>query len=94
MTTLCSWIVGFSRARTQRVIPPSRSSSPWSRSPLIAKVLAEIEERLVPLDYNSWHTVDRDLRLRLQRAGHILGSAYVEIDTAGKRIVFSGCFFT
>ena len=57
---------------------------------LIAKVLAEIESRLVPLDYNAWHVVDTDLRLRLQRAGHILGSAYVEVDTGGQRVVFSG----
>jgi len=36
--------------------------------------------------------VDRtgDPWVRLQRAGHILGSAYVEIDTDGQRIVFSG----
>lgn len=57
---------------------------------LIAKVVAEIEQRLVPLDYNVWHAVDTDLRLRLQRAGHILGSAYVEVDTGGQRVVFSG----
>ena len=57
---------------------------------LIDKVLAEVEQRLVPLDYNAWHTVDAELRLRLQQAGHILGSAYVEVDAGGERIVFSG----
>lgn len=29
-------------------------------------------------------------RIRLQRAGHILGSAYVELDVDGHRLVFSG----
>ncbi len=57
---------------------------------LIARVLAEVEQRLVPLDYNTWHVVDAELRVRLQRAGHILGSAYIEADTGGQRIVFSG----
>jgi len=57
---------------------------------LIAKVLVEIDQRLIPLDYNVWHRVDGDLRVRLQRAGHILGSAYVEVDTGGQRVVFSG----
>lgn len=67
---------------------------------LIERFLAEVEQRLVALEYASWHTVIDDarhrVRLRLQRAGHILGSAYVEIDTldrtsgARQRTVFSG----
>lgn len=58
---------------------------------LIKKVLAEIEMRRQPLDYNVWHSADStDIRLRLQRAGHILGSAYVEVDVDGQRVVFSG----
>ncbi len=67
---------------------------------MIQRFLAEVEQRLVPLDYREWHTlVDDDrhrVRIRLQRAGHILGSAYVEVDVhdaasgAGERIVFSG----
>ncbi|QIT55944.1 MBL fold metallo-hydrolase [Aquisalimonas sp. 2447] len=67
---------------------------------MIQRFLAEVEQRLVPLDYRDWHTlVDDDrhrVRIRLQRAGHILGSAYVEVDVqdvasgAGERIVFSG----
>jgi metallo-beta-lactamase family protein len=31
-----------------------------------------------------------EIWVRLQRAGHILGSAYVEIDAEGQRVVFSG----
>ncbi|WP_290650282.1 MBL fold metallo-hydrolase [Aquisalimonas sp.] len=67
---------------------------------LIRRFLETVGERLVPLEYNTWHTIADDsahrLRIRLQRAGHILGSAYVEVDLADKaaghneRIVFSG----
>ncbi|WP_280550638.1 MBL fold metallo-hydrolase [Halomonas sp. 11-S5] len=67
---------------------------------LIERFLAEVEERLVPLDYRQWHTLIDDehhhVRVKLQRAGHILGSAYVEIDTHDRttggahRMVFSG----
>ena len=59
-----------------------------------------IEQRIIALPYNAWFTLhDSEVlicRIRLQRAGHILGSAYVEIDLhypargEKKRIVFSG----
>ncbi|MGJ7457497.1 MBL fold metallo-hydrolase RNA specificity domain-containing protein [Halomonas sp. MA07-2] len=75
--------IGFTRDRT-----------------LIERFLAEVQERLVPLAYQQWHTLVDDerhrVRVRLQRAGHILGSAYVEVDHldhatgAGQRTVFSG----
>ena len=65
---------------------------------LIERVLDLIRSRLVPLPYGQWHSVFSDescsLSVRLQRAGHILGSAYVECDAreadAEERIVFSG----
>lgn len=67
---------------------------------LIERFLAEVENRLQPLDYKQWHTLLSDahhtVKVRLQRAGHILGSAYVEFNVkqAGtkrsERIVFSG----
>ncbi|MEQ5801992.1 MBL fold metallo-hydrolase [Halomonas sp. H10-9-1] len=67
---------------------------------LIERFLAEVEGRLAALGYREWHTlVDDDrhrVRVRLQRAGHILGSCYVEVDTldreSGKvhRTLFSG----
>jgi len=51
---------------------------------LIERFLAEVEEHLNPLPYRTWHTLVDDarhrVRVRLQRAGHILGSAYVEVD--------------
>ena len=68
---------------------------------LIEPVLETIDRRLVALDYNAWHALpveDAALapRVRLQRAGHILGSAYVEFDfrepgeRRSRRVVFSG----
>jgi metallo-beta-lactamase family protein len=59
-----------------------------------------IEQRIIALPYKTWFTLQDTpsltCRIRLQRAGHILGSAYVEIDLhyhqsgEKKRIVFSG----
>ena len=71
-------------------------------SQLIERFLRTVEQHLQPLPYGQWHTVVNTaqlvVRVRLQRAGHILGSVYVEIDreervAAGKqrhRTVFSG----
>ncbi|MCE9662547.1 MBL fold metallo-hydrolase [Halomonas sp. M5N1S17] len=67
---------------------------------LIERFLEEVQGRLVAIDYKTWHTVIHDerhrIKVRLKRAGHILGSAYVEVDTQDKasgksqRTVFSG----
>lgn len=67
---------------------------------LIERFVTEVESRLVAIDYKVWHTLVDDerhhVRVRLQRAGHILGSVYIEIDSlehaTGKRqrSVFSG----
>ncbi len=65
---------------------------------LIERVLELLKSRLVPVPYNQWHSVfegqDGSLSIRLQRAGHILGSAYVECEAnckaSSERIVFSG----
>ena len=65
---------------------------------LITRVLDRIRSQLVPLPYGQWHEVvaggDTALKVRLQRAGHILGSAYVECEVhdghCNERIVFSG----
>ncbi len=66
----------------------------------VQRYLKLIEQRIVALPYKQWFTLvdSKQLKasIRLQRAGHILGSAYVEVDlhylTTGekKRIVFSG----
>ena len=61
---------------------------------LIQKFIHHIRRQIRPLPYSQWQPViDSTLHIRLQRAGHILGSAYVECDLRQprkKRIVFSG----
>ena len=66
----------------------------------VERYIKLIEQRIIPLPYKTWFTLHETeqliCRVRLQRAGHILGSAYVEIDLQypesgkKKRIVFSG----
>src|SRR5690554_3531239 len=65
---------------------------------LIGRVLELIRARIVSVPYGQWHEVFDDggcsLSVRLQRAGHILGSVYVECDARtgaeAERVVFSG----
>ncbi|MCH8499745.1 MAG: MBL fold metallo-hydrolase [Marinobacter sp.] len=65
---------------------------------LVERVLELLRSRIVAVPYNEWHPVfdeaGQSLRIRFQRAGHILGSAYVECDAragdAHERVVFSG----
>lgn len=67
---------------------------------LVERYLKLVESRIVALPYRQWrHVVDTPelkCRIRLQRAGHILGSAYVECEVtkpqAGtrERVLFSG----
>ena len=67
---------------------------------LIERYLGKVEARIRALPYGKWHLVyrspDASCRIRLQRAGHILGSAYVECELSGaawpepRRVVFSG----
>src|SRR5690606_32718922 len=63
-------------------------------SRLVEQYLNVLEQRLLPLPYQQWHTLldtpQHQVKIRLQRAGHILGSAYVEVDHNDTRIVFSG----
>jgi len=50
----------------------------------IERYLNTIEQRIVALPYKQWFTLidtsEHQVQIRLQRAGHILGSAYIEID--------------
>jgi len=68
---------------------------------LVERYLKKVASRLIPLPYKEWFTLtdtaEQRVRIRLQRAGHILGSAYVEVDLhrpgradKSTRIVFSG----
>lgn len=64
---------------------------------LIRRLLGEIRKQLVPLSYQTWHTVidgSTRLRVKLSAAGHILGSAYAQVNLESgadkERVVFSG----
>ncbi|HIQ07056.1 MAG TPA: MBL fold metallo-hydrolase [Thiotrichaceae bacterium] len=57
---------------------------------MIDKLVDKITALFRPLEYQQWQEVTPKLTIRLQPAGHILGSAYVECDTSHQRIVFSG----
>ena len=66
----------------------------------VERYIKLVEQRIIALPYNTWFSLrdadDLVCRIRLQRAGHILGSAYVEFDLVypktgeKKRVVFSG----
>ena len=66
----------------------------------VVRYIDRTQQLIVPLPFGQWHSlVERDTvkcRVRLQKAGHLLGSAYVECDVeepdtgSVTRIVFSG----
>ena len=65
----------------------------------LERYLKVVEQRIIALPYDHWFTLhDTDSihwKVRLQPAGHVLGSAYVELDlsspeTGSERVVFSG----
>jgi len=68
-------------------------------SKIIAACLSLLNKRIVAVDYKTWFELPckapDKAKARFQRAGHILGSAYVEIDVTNNdnnkhRVVFSG----
>lgn len=66
----------------------------------LERYLKIISQRVIALPFDTWFPLitnpDLVCRIRLQRAGHILGSSYIEIDISylpekiEKRLVFSG----
>ena len=71
---------------------------------VIQRFLDVIDKQLIGIDPEAWYPISDQATIRLQRAGHILGSCYVEVhvdETAnadqpvdpnkeGERVVFSG----
>ena len=51
-------------------------------------------ERTIPMfeaqKEGEWIAIDNNIRIRFQYNGHILGATFIEIETNGKRMVFSG----
>ena len=57
---------------------------------LIRAFLERIESHLCRLEYGVWEELAGGMAIKLKRAGHILGSAYVEVEAEGERVIFSG----
>ncbi|GAA4874914.1 MBL fold metallo-hydrolase [Ferrimonas pelagia] len=61
---------------------------------LIDAHLSQLKRQLVAIDYRTWHALKTPTptKIKFQPAGHILGSAYIEIDInqGTHRVVFSG----
>ncbi|MBX2981456.1 MAG: MBL fold metallo-hydrolase [Flavobacteriales bacterium] len=55
--------------------------------------LADVD-RTMPLFHEvkegAWHALSDTIKARFQYVGHIIGATFIELDIAGKRIVFSG----
>lgn len=56
---------------------------------LISKVLSQLKQQLVAVDYQQWQPVsthDKNIKVKIKfkPAGHILGSAYIEMDICKK----------
>ncbi|MFC3606871.1 MBL fold metallo-hydrolase [Stutzerimonas tarimensis] len=64
----------------------------------LERYLKVVEQRIIALPYRNWFTLHEtdtvEWKVRLQPAGHVLGSAYVELDlsaeSGSERVVFSG----
>ncbi len=54
------------------------------------KEVKEVNRRIIGLDYDKKRRWGQDIFFTLKDAGHILGSAFAEIEVGGKTIVFSG----
>ncbi len=67
-------------------------------SPNASQILKKVQLQLKPIPLDVWFEVNSEWRLRLRNAGHIIGSAYVEIEkissetaeSPAERVVFSG----
>lgn len=57
---------------------------------LIERFLQELRRFIRPMPYYEWHDIGHGVQLRLTPAGHVLGSAVVEVEYESERVVFSG----
>lgn len=61
------------------------------RAPLFTEEdITDVLAHFHALEYDQREEITEDIKFRLRDAGHILGSAYVEIQTLGKKILFTG----
>ncbi len=57
---------------------------------LIERFLQDLRRHIRPMSYHKWHKLDGGIEMRLTPAGHVLGSAVVELEYRDERFVFSG----
>lgn len=57
---------------------------------LIERFLHDLRRHIRPIPYDKWHKLDGGIEIRLTPAGHVLGSAFVEVEHGDERFVFSG----
>ncbi len=57
---------------------------------LIERFLTDLRRLIRPCAYDKWHKLDGGIEIRLKAAGHVLGSAIVEVQHGDERFVFSG----
>ncbi len=57
---------------------------------LIKDFLSDLKRLIRPVGYHHWEKIDGGAEFRLSPAGHVLGSAVVEIEFKDERFVFSG----
>jgi metallo-beta-lactamase family protein len=60
------------------------------RERVVSGILSDLGRLIRPVAYDQWEKMDGGLRFRFQPAGHVLGSAYIEIEMGDERYVFSG----
>ncbi|MEN8149111.1 MAG: MBL fold metallo-hydrolase, partial [Planctomycetota bacterium] len=90
-----SGILWLDAAKIQEEDAAHANRKRWTRHrPALPLFTREDAERAVGRvkghRYETWFDLGRDVRARFHNMGHILGSAMVEMEAAGKRIVFSG----
>ncbi len=57
---------------------------------VINEFLKDLKHLIHPVPYGKWLQLGSNAKIRFQQAGHILGSAYVEVEKGDERFVFSG----
>ena len=57
---------------------------------LINQFLNLVNDHLRPTEFQTWKDIECGARIKFKPAGHILGSAYVEVLAEGQKIIFSG----
>ncbi len=60
------------------------------RKDVIQDFLKGLKQLVRPIAYGKWEKIDGGSQIRFQPAGHVLGSAYVEVEFGEERYVFSG----